>query len=308
MKPFSKWGGDAMYDKIFKNTCKILALFAPILVAAILLRLAISSAEAWRMFGFDLLFSSEWNPTTRQFGMLPALLGTLLTTGIAMIFAVPLGFLTAFYLNDAPDFLRRPLSQGLDLLAAIPSVIYGIWGLFVLVPVMQNHVQPFLLDTLGFRWLPFVGTDRNGFGYFTAGMVLTLMILPYLSAIMRDVFRMTPTLLRESAYGIGCTRWEVAWHIVLPYGMRGFLGGVFIGLGRALGETMAVLFVIGNVVRKPSGVFDSGTTIAATLANNFPEADGCMKSVLFAMGLVLLILAFLVQIPAQYYWSTSREK
>lgn len=297
-----------MYDKIFQKTCGIIALIAPILVASMMYRLAVSSSEAWQTFGFDLIFSREWDPTSEQFGMLPALLGTLLTTGIAMTFAVPLGFLTAFFLNDAPDFLRRPLSQGLDLLAAIPSVIYGIWGLFVLVPVMQNHVQPFLLDTVGFRWLPFMGTERNGFGYLTAGLVLALMILPYLSAIMRDVFRMTPTLLRESAYGIGCTRWEVAWHIVLPYGMRGFLGGIFIGLGRALGETMAVLFVIGNVVREPTGVFNSGTTIAATLANHFPEADGCMKSVLFAMGLVLLVLAFLVQIPAQYYWSASREK
>ncbi|MDO4628057.1 MAG: phosphate ABC transporter permease subunit PstC [Planctomycetia bacterium] len=297
-----------MYDRLFQKLCFTAAIIVPVLLFAILIRMAGSSAEVWETFGFQFLFSSEWNPQTEQFGAFPAILGTLLTTGIAMFFAVPLSFLTAFFLNDAPDWLRRPLSQGLDLLAAIPSVIYGIWGLFILVPVIQKYVQPFLLDTLGLRALPFMGTDANGFGYFTAGIVLTLMILPYISAVMRDVFRMTPTLLRESAYGIGCTRWETARDIILPYGLRGFLGGVFIGLGRALGETMAVLFIIGNVMRTPTGIFDSGTTIAATLANNFAEADGLMRSSLFALGLILLVLAFLVQIPAQYYLAASRRE
>lgn len=297
-----------MYDRLFQKLCFTAAIIVPVLLFAILIRMAGSSAEAWETFGFRFLFSSEWNPQTEQYGAFPAILGTLLTTGIAMFFAVPLSFLTAFFLNDAPDWLRRPLSQGLDLLAAIPSVIYGIWGLFILVPVIQKYVQPFLLDTLGLRALPFMGTDANGFGYFTAGIVLTLMILPYISAVMRDVFRMTPTLLRESAYGIGCTRWETARDIILPYGLRGFLGGVFIGLGRALGETMAVLFIIGNVMRTPTGIFDSGTTIAATLANNFAEADGLMRSSLFALGLILLVLAFLVQIPAQYYLAASRRE
>lgn len=290
-----------MCDKCFQKVCTLAALGIPFLLFAFLLRMTASSAEAWQTFGLNFLFSCEWNPAEQRFGALPAILGTLLTTGIAMTFAVPLAFLTAFFLNDAPEWLRRPLSQGLDLLAAIPSVIYGIWGLFVLAPVIQNYVQPFLMNTLGFRHLPFMGAEQNGFGYFTAGIVLTLMILPYISAVMRDVFRMTPTLLRESAYGMGCTRWETARDIILPYGLRGFLGGVFIGLGRALGETMAVLFIIGNVFRVPEGIFSSGTTIAAALANNFPEAEGLMRSSLFALGLILLLLAFLAQIPAQYY-------
>lgn len=200
------------------------------------------------------------------------------------------------------------LSQALDLLAAIPSVIYGMWGLFILVPLMQDHVQPFLSETLGLGKIPCFGVDGNGFGLLTASLILALMILPYMSAVMRNVFKMTPGMLRESAYGIGCTRWETAKDIVMRYGIRGLLGGVFIGLGRALGETMAVLFVVGNVVEIPESLYGSTTTIAATLANNFAEADGIMRSVLFALGLILLLLALGVQVLAQYYLMMTGSK
>ncbi|MDO5112738.1 MAG: phosphate ABC transporter permease subunit PstC [Planctomycetia bacterium] len=297
-----------MSDKLFQTFCWLCALWIPAVLLVILFRLVGSSAEAWNTFGWRFLISCEWNPVEGKFGALPAILGTLLTTGMAIFLAVPLGFLTAFFLSDVPPWLGKPLSHALDLLAAIPSVIYGMWGLFVLAPIMQKYVQPWMLDSLGLRYLPFVGKDGNGFGFFTAGVVLTLMILPYISAIMRDVFSMTPTLLREAAFGIGCTRWEAAWDITVRYGLRGLLGGIFIGLGRALGETMAVLFIIGNVIRVPSGIFDSGTTIAATLANHFAEADGLMRSVLFALGLILLVLAFGVQVLAWYYLQATKKQ
>ena len=220
---------------------------------------------------------------------------------LALLLAVPPAFVTALWLVDAPAGIGEVLSQALDLLAAIPSVIYGMWGLFILVPVMQDYVQPFLSDTLRLGRLPFFGEYGNGFGVLTAGLILALMILPYMSAVMRNVFLMTPPMLRESAFGVGCTRWETAKDIILRYGVRGLLGGIFIGLGRALGETMAVLFVIGNIVELPENLYASGTTIAATLANNFAEADGIMRAVLFALGLILLVLALGVQILAQYY-------
>lgn len=297
-----------MQDKIFQTICFLCALLIPILLFGILLCLMLNSGEAWRSFGWGFLISSEWDPVKNQYGALPAILGTILTTGIAVVIAVPLGFITAFFLSDLPVRYQRPLSYGVDLLAAIPSVIYGMWGLFVLIPLMQKYVQPFLVHTLGLGILPFINENYNGFGHFTAGLVLALMILPYLSAIMRDVFQATPPLLKESAIGIGCTRWETARDIVLRYGIHGLIGGVFIGLGRALGETMAVLFIIGNVVRIPEGIFDSGTTIAATLANNFAEADGMMKSVLFALGLVLLGLCLIVQIIAHVYLNRTRKR
>ena len=289
----------ARADRLFRIAVLLSALLLPLVMTGFFLQLGWSSAPAWREFGLSLLWSTEWDPVANRFGALPAIVGTLLTTSIAIVAATPPAFIIALYLVDAPPWIGRPLSQALDLLAAIPSVIYGMWGLFVLVPVMQNHVQPFLADTLRMKHLPFVGEYFNGFGILTAGIILALMILPYISAIMRDVFRMTPPMLRESAYGIGCTRWETAVHIVMRYGARGLLGGVFVGLGRALGETMAVLFVIGNVAMLPDSIFAGGTTIAATLANNFAEADGLLRHVLFALGLVLLVMSFIVQLFAQ---------
>lgn len=286
---------------MFKNVCFACSLTGPFVLAAILVSLFVSSLPAWQAFGPGFLFSTDWDPVELKFGAAPAIVGTFLTTAIALGIAVPMGFVTALYVVDLPRWIGQPLSYGIDLLAAIPSVIYGLWGLFVLAPIMQNKALPFLTQTLGLKYIPFFGETFNGFGYFTAGLVLAIMILPYICAVMRDVFLMTPPLLRESAYGLGCTRWETARDIVMRYGANGLIGGVLIGLGRALGETMAVLFIVGNVIQIPTSVFDSGTTIAATLANNFSEADGLMKSVLFALGLILLVMSFAVQAIAQRF-------
>jgi len=291
----------ACSDRLFRIAAAGSAFLVLALLAGLLVQLGVGSAPAWRELGLGFLIGTGWDPVANVYGALPAIVGTLLTTAIALILAIPPAFVTALWLVDAPPGIGEILSQALDLLAAIPSVIYGMWGLFVLVPVMQNYVQPFLSDTLCLGKIPFFGEYGNGFGYLTASLILALMILPYMSAVMRNVFRMTPSMLRESAFGVGCNRWETAKDIVMRYGIRGLLGGIFIGLGRALGETMAVLFVIGNVMELPDNLYASGTTIAATLANNFAEANGIMRSVLFALGLILLLLSLGVQVLAQYY-------
>ncbi|MFA6930960.1 MAG: phosphate ABC transporter permease subunit PstC [Lentisphaeria bacterium] len=292
-------------DKGFKIFCLSCASLAGVLFLGFLLMLAYNSLPVWQEFGWRFLISSEWNPVEEIYGAWPSLLGTLSTTIIALALALPLAFVSALYLAEAPAMLSRILSQGIDLLAAIPSVIYGMWGLFILVPIMQNQVQPFLIDRMHLSAWPLIGRFFseyfNGFGILTAGLILAIMILPYICAIMRDIFKMTPPLLREAAFGAGCTRWETAKDIVMKHSASALLGGVFIGLGRALGETMAVLFVIGNMMTKPTGFFDSGTTIAATLANNFAEADGLQRSTLFALGLLLLLLSFAIQVLAQHF-------
>ncbi|MDO4570067.1 MAG: phosphate ABC transporter permease subunit PstC [Planctomycetia bacterium] len=282
-------------DVIFYWLTLMSASLIGLLMVGFFVQMLFSSHAAWAKFGLGFLTSSEWDPVKEDFGALSCILGTLITTLIALAIAVPLAFVSALFIVDAPPFLGRILSQAIDLLAAIPSVIYGMWGLFVLCPIMQSLFQP-------------IFPDYNGFGYLTAGLILSLMILPYICAVMRDVFRMTPPMLRESAFGLGCTRWETARDIVLRYGLRGVLGGIFVGLGRALGETMAVLFVIGNVMKAPESLMSSGATIAATLANNFAEAEGVQKSALFALGLILLAMSFGIQIVAQYYLSRTGER
>lgn len=302
-------------DSVFKTICLACACLIGLLMLGFFMQLVVNSSDAWSQFGLSFLWSNEWDPVAEKFGALPSIVGTLLTTAIALVIALPLAFVSALFLTDAPPAVGRILSQAIDLLAAIPSVIYGMWGLFVLAPLMQTYLQPFLAETLHLEDVPVLGGllvgeyGFNGFGFFTAGLILALMILPYICAIMRDVFKMTPSVLRESAYGIGCTKWECAKDIVMKFGVRGLLGGVFIGLGRALGETMAVLFVIGNLMDVPAAIFDSGTTIATTLANNFAEADGLQRSALFALGLVLLAMSFGIQVFAQYYLHlTSRKR
>lgn len=299
-------------DKIFKIVCLGCASLIGLLMLGVFIQLGVNSADAWDKFGIGFLWSEEWDPVDNKYGAWPNIAGTLMTTTVALAIALPLSFVSALYLVEAPGWVNKTLSQAIDLLAAIPSVIYGMWGLFVLAPLMQEYVQPFLADTLGLAHLPVVGwllgKDYNGFGFLTAGLILSLMILPYMCAIMRDVFKMTPPMLRESAYGVGCTKWEAAKDVIVKYGIRGILGGVFIGLGRALGETMAVLFVIGNMMEMPEGLFSSGTTIAATLANNFAEAEGLQKSTLFALGLILLAMSFGIQVFAQYYLHATSAK
>lgn len=299
-------------DCYFKLVCICCALLAGILLTGIILQLGWHSAEAWSTFGLSFLRETEWDPSQDIYGALPHIAGTIFTTAIALIIAVPLAFVAALFLSEVPKWLSIPINHGVDLLAAIPSVIYGMWGLFVLAPIMLEYVQPFLAEDLGILHWPggawLLGEDYNGFGFLTAGLILALMVLPYMCAIMRDVFHMTPPMLKESAYGIGCTRWEATRDVVLRYGIRGILGGIFIGMGRALGETMAVLFVIGNLMDLPAGIFSGGTTIAATLAANFAESDGLQQSSLFALGLILMLMCLGIQIVAQYYLNLTSAR
>ncbi|MDR0933114.1 MAG: phosphate ABC transporter permease subunit PstC [Victivallales bacterium] len=295
-------------DGIFQRVCMVTAMLAGVLMLVFFIQLGISSQAVWREFGLGFIFSTDWNPVTNSYGALPAVVGTLITTFIALLLALPLSFFAALYLVDAKPCVGEVLGHGIDLLAAIPSVIYGMWGLFVLAPLMQKYVQPFLAETLCLKSIAWFGDEYNGFGLMTAGLILAVMILPYICAIMRDVFKMTPAMLKESAYGVGCTKWETVKDIVLRYGIRGILGGVFIGLGRALGETMAVLFVIGNLMTMPKSLFSGATTIASTLANNFAEADGMQKSALFALGLILLVMSFGIQAIAQYYLHVTGKR
>lgn len=301
-------------DTIFRYICLACAVVAGLLMLGLFTQLLSNSTEAWGEYGIRFLWCDEWDPYENRYGALPHIAGTLLTTGLALVLAIPLAFATALLLTECPHWLERVLSPCVDLLAAIPSVIYGMWGLFVLVPIMQDDVQPFLAEDLGIlhwpggEWL--LGEDGLGcgFGFLTAGIILALMILPYMCAVMRDVFRMTPPMLRESAYGVGCTRWEVIRDVVTRYGARGLLGGIFIGMGRALGETMAVLFVIGNLPQMPDGLYSFGTTISATLANSFGEAVDMERSALFALGLILMLICFGIQIIAHYLLSMTAAK
>ena len=287
----------AWSDPVFRWLCKICAMLCGLLMVAFFVQLAFASGEAWSEFGLGFFVSTEWDPVRDLYGALPSIAGTVFTTIIALVIALPLAFVSALFIVDAPPWISRLLGQAVDLLAAIPSIIYGMWGLFVLVPLMDK-----LWIALG------VDHEYGGLGLLTSGLILSLMILPYICAVMRDVFRMTPPMLRESAFGIGCTRWETARDILMRYGIRGLLGGIFIGLGRALGETMAVLFVAGNIMQVPVGFLDGCTTIAATLANNFAEADGIQRSALFALGLILLVMAFAIQVLAQYYLRMTSAK
>lgn len=295
-------------DSVFKTACLCCGAVMLLLMAGFFIQLLWASSEAWSRFGLEFLVSSSWDPAAEKFGALPSIVGTLVTTIIALLIALPLAFAAALFIVDAPKRIGTILGYAVDLLTAIPSVIYGMWGLFVLAPLMQKYVQPFMVDTLHLNKLPFVNDNFNGFGLFTAGVILSVMILPYICAVLRDVLQMTPAVLKEAAYGIGCTKLEASKDIILRYGIRGVLGGIFIGLGRALGETMAVLFVIGNMMTMPKGIFDSATTISATLANNFAEADGTQRSVLFALGVVLLLMCLAIQIASQWFLHATKAK
>ncbi|MFA7229999.1 MAG: phosphate ABC transporter permease subunit PstC [Victivallaceae bacterium] len=296
-------------DRLFRFFTACAALLAVMLMIGFFIQLFWLSIPAIKEFGFRFLISTEWDPMNNVYGALPAITGTLVTTAIAILIAAPVSFISAMFLvENAPTWIGVPVSHALDLLAAIPSIIYGMWGLFVFVPFMQNHVQPFLAETLHLKFIPLFSGPYNGFGFLTAGIILALMVLPFICAVMRDVFRLVPPVLKESAFGAGATSWEVTCDITMRYGARGLLGAVFLGLGRAVGETMAVLFVIGNTQLLPKSLFQSGSTIAATLANNFAEADGIFKSSLFELGLVLLGMSFLIQVLAQMWLNRLSRK
>ncbi len=287
-------------DVVFQSLTGFCAITVLAVVGAILALLFWKSLPAIQRFGLGFITSSAWNPSTDEYGAWPSIFGTLVTTGIAMSLAVPLSLVTALFLVDlSPPWLSRIVGTGLELLAAIPSIIYGIWGMTVFASFMQQYVEPSLNATLGF--LPLFQGKMTGMGLLTAGIILALMILPYICAVSRDVFRMTPGVLKESAYGMGATTWEVTRDVTIPYGMRGILGAVFLGLARAVGETMAVTFVIGDKRQIASSLFDSGNTISSTLANQFNEAAGIKYSVLVELGLVLFLVTIVFEIAAHLW-------
>ncbi len=285
--------------------CGVLVL---LLMVGFFVELGYNSLPSIRKFGAAFLFSNEWNPVTQEFGAASSIFGTVVSTIIAMLLAVPLSFVIAFFLVElAPPKISKVISEALDLLAAIPSIIYGMWGLFVFAQVMQDYVQPLLGKTLGF--LPLFRGPPMGIGILTSGIILALMILPFISAVMRDVFKMVPPIVKESAYGVGATKWEVCVNVTARYGLQGMIGATFLGLGRAIGETMAVTFVIGNAHRISPSLFESGNTIASTLANEFAEAVSTplFKSVLLELGLILLAMSLAFQVVA-YFWLRNVRK
>ena len=284
-------------DALFHRGTQAFSLLVLAALAGILASLFISAWPTFRTFGLQFLWTAQWDVVNQQFGAAIAITGTVLSAGIAMLIALPLAFGIALFLTEnCPVWLRRPLGTAVELLAAVPSIIYGMFGMFVFAPVFADSIQMPLQHVLG--GMPLIGGlfggAPNGMGILAAGIVLAFMILPYIAAVMRDVFAIVPTPLRESAYGLGCTTWEVVRKVVLPYSYRGVIGGVMLGLGRALGETMAVTFVIGNANRMPTSLFSPGTSIAATLANEFGEAAGLHMNTLFALGFLLFIITFVV--------------
>jgi len=285
-------------DFIFRHLTFLFALLVALILGGVLAALVQGAWPALHAFGFSFLYTSAWNPVTDKFGALAPIYGTLVTSTIAMVVGIPVAFGVAVFVTEiSPIWLKRPLSTMIELLAAIPSIIYGIWGLFVFAPFVQEHIQPAIIDTFG--RLPGIGGlfagPPLGIGVLTAGFILAIMVLPFISSIMRDVFETVPPMLKESAYGLGATRSEVVWRVVLPFTRIGVVGGVMLGLGRALGETMAVTFVIGNAHRISLSILQPGTTISASLANEFTEAVGDLYvSSLIALGFILFVITFIV--------------
>ena len=287
-----------LQDRLFQLVTLLFALIVLASLAGILVSLAIEAMPALKQFGPGFLWTEIWSVPDDEYGALISTYGTVVTSMIALIIAVPVSFGIALFLTETcPVWLRRPLGTAIELLAGVPSIIYGIWGLFIFAPLFATHIQPSLQAALGD--VPIIGGwfagPPIGVGILTAGIVLSLMVIPFIASVMRDVFETVPPVLKESAYAVGCTTWEVVWSIVLPYTRVGVIGGIMLGLGRALGETMAVTFVIGNANRITGSLFSPGTSIASTLANEFGEADpGLHISSLFALGLVLFVITFIV--------------
>ena len=291
-------------DLVFHGLTRGSAIFVLLLLSGVILALIIGSAPALSTFGLSFITTEVWNPVTDQFGALAPIYGTLVTSAIAMLIAVPVGLMIAFFLTElCPPMLRRPIAIAIELLAGIPSIIYGIWGLFVFAPFLQKYVQPFLIDA--FANVPVLNSlfegPPYGIGMLTAGLILAIMVLPFVTAISRDVFDAVPPVLKEAAYGVGCTTWEVFRNVILPYTRVGVIGGCMLGLGRALGETMAVTFVIGNAHKVAASILAPGTTISASIANEFTEAVGDLyTSSLIALGLILFVITFIVLACARY--------
>lgn len=291
-------------DNVFHQVSKFSAIFVLIVLGGVILSLFIGALPALREFGFGFLTTESWNPVTEKFGALAPIYGTIVTSLIAMLIAVPLGLMIAMFLTElCPKLLRRPIGIAIELLAGIPSIIYGIWGLFVFAPFLQAHLQPPVIAA--FENIPVLSTlfagPPFGIGILTASLILAIMVLPFITSISRDVFEAVPPVLKEAAYGLGWTQWEVWRHVVLPFTRIGVIGGVMLGLGRALGETMAVTFVIGNAHKITASLLAPGTTISATIANEFTEAVGDLyTSSLIALGLILFVITFIVLAIARY--------
>ena len=287
-----------LLDMVFRNTTRLFAFFVFAVLAGIILTLLIGSLPAIKTFGFPFLVSTEWNPVTEKFGALVPIFGTLVTSFIALLIGVPVSFGIALFLTElSPRWLKRPLGIAIELLAGIPSIIYGMWGFFVFAPVFAEHVEPWLTEHLGNAAIigPLFQGPPMGIGMLTAGLILGIMVIPFIASVMRDVFEVVPTMLKESAYGLGATTWEVVRHVVLPYTKIGVVGGIMLGLGRALGETMAVTFVIGNAHELSASLLMPGNSIASALANEFTEAVGDLYTAsLIQLGLILFLITFIV--------------
>jgi phosphate transport system permease protein len=294
---------DHLGELLFTNATLIATLLVLLLLGGVVVALTQGALPALRQFGPAFVTSADWNPVTDQFGAEVAIFGTMVTALIALLIGIPLSIGIAFFLTEiCPKRFRRAISTAIELLAAVPSIIYGIWGLFVLAPFLQVHVQPRLITSLGS--LPGIGAlfagPPLGIGVLTAGLILGLMVLPFIASTLCDVFRSVPVDFKESAYGLGCTTFEVIWHVVLPFGRTGVVGGIMLGLGRALGETMAVTFVIGNSHRITPSLLAPGSTIASTIANEFTEAVGPLyTAALLELGLILFVISFVVLVLAK---------
>jgi len=288
----------ATLDKLFRYTTMFFAFLVFILLFGIIITLLVGSLPALKMFGASFFTSTAWNPVTIDFGGVVPIYGTFITALIAMLIGIPVSFGIAIFITElSPNWLKRPIGVAIELLAGIPSIIYGMWGLFVFAPLFADHVQPWMNDNLG--TLPLIGAlfqgPPMGIGMFTAGFILAIMVIPYTASVMRDVFEIVPSMLKESAYGLGSTTWEVIWNVVLPYTKTGVVGGIMLGLGRALGETMAVTFVIGNAHELSASLMMPGNTISSALANEFTEAVGDVyTSSLITLGLTLFVITFIV--------------
>ena len=301
-----------LQDFAFENLTLFFATTTLIALLGIIISLAVSAWPALQAFGLPFFYTIEWDIINSEFGGLIAIFGTVATAFIAILIAVPLAFGIAVFLTEiCPMPLRRPLGTAVELLAAVPSIIYGMFGLFVFAPLFAEYGQPFLFSIFG--GLPYLGIlftgAFNGIGILAAGLILSIMILPFIASVMRDVFEIVPPILKESAYGIGCTTWEVVTKIVLPYTKTGVVGGVMLGLGRALGETMAVTFVIGNAHKLSPSLFSPGNSIASTLANEFGEAEpGLHYAALFSLGLALFLITLIVLSLAKWMLIRAEAK
>lgn len=294
---------DARNDRLFKGAITLVAIFVLFSLAGAALSMLWGGRDALAVQGLSFFYSAEWDPVASKYGALVPIYGTVVTALIAMMISIPVSFGIAFFLTEiAPRWLRTPVGTAIELLAGIPSIIYGMWGFFVLMPMMREDIIPWMTDTLG--PLPVIGKlfqgPPIGAGMLTSGLVLAIMVIPFISSTMREVFLTVPSRLKESAYALGSTRWEVLWDIVLPYTRSAVIGGIFLGLGRALGETMAVAFVIGNNVEFTTSLLEPSTTIAALIANDFGEATPEYRSALLLLGFVLFLVTFVVLAIARY--------